>query len=397
MANKYAAVLGLSMTIFSGVVATLTLGSLPVFIARISQAFDLNFQQSGMLATADLGGCAIGCVISLFIQDRMRWRVILACAITLTCFGGLFSILSTDYTSLLASRFVTGFGNGFIVSLVFAALCATSNPDRNFGLYTLGQLIAQAITIPFFTIIVARFNVDAIFVALALASAATFLALPFFPTNISAIARNSSCNNIPVTKHEHNVSIVKLPLPQKEALIPLVALCIYFWAFSAVWTYFDAIGQSVEMPTPLIGKALGIASLLGILGPIFVIILQPHIMRNMLLALGIAAHVLSIFILLAADGYWTFLCGGSLFIFSLNFVFPFQMGILSKFDVDGSTAVIALVIQLACLATGPYIGGALYTIGGQVVLLGYAALSFVVSLLLFLTSSTSTAHLAKLR
>lgn len=395
MAKKYTAGLRLPMILFSGVVATLTLGSLPVFIARISQAFDLNIQQSGMLATADLGGCAIGCVISLFIQDRVRWRVILACAIVVTCLGGFLSILSTDYVSLLASRFVTGFGNGFIVSLVFAALCATANPDRNFGLYTFGQLIAQAITISFFTILVTRFNVDAIFIVLVLASAMTFIALPFFPKNINAVDHESLGNCVPVIKHEHDVSIVKLPLLKNESLMPLIALCIYFWAFSAVWTYFDAIGQSVEMSVPLIGRALGVASLIGILGPIFVIITQPLIKRDILLALGIATHVLSIFILLSADGYWTFLLGGSLFIFSLNFVFPFQMGILSKFDVDGSTAVIALIVQLVCLATGPYIGSFLYTIGGQNVLLGYAALSFVISLLLFLASSASTARLTR--
>lgn len=160
MRNHYAN-LQLSTIIFSGVIATLTLGSLPVFIARISQAFDLSLQQAGMLATSDLGGCAIGCVISLFLQNKVRWRIILMFAIAITCLGGFFSVLSADYSSLLASRFVAGFGNGFIVSLVFAALCATQNPDRNFGFYTFGQLIAQAITIPFFTVLVAKINVDA--------------------------------------------------------------------------------------------------------------------------------------------------------------------------------------------------------------------------------------------
>ena len=108
------------------------------------------------------------------------------------------------------------------------------------------------------------------------------------------------------------------------------------------------------------------------------------------LTLGIIAHAFSLLLLLNAGDYAIYLASGSLFLFSLNFVFPFQMGILAEHDRDGSMAVIALVVQLACLATGPYVGGLVHAQTGPAGVLAFSAISFGLALLLFLLAARKT-------
>lgn len=368
----------------SGVVATLTLGTLPVFVARISQAFELDIGQAGILASADLGGCAIGCMIALVIQRKLRWALVLHVAIIVSTLGNILSITSADYVAILLSRGVAGLGNGCIVSLVFSALCASQKPDRNFGLYTFGQLIAQALFIPLFTYLVARFEVDALFVFLALANASLVFLVRWFPTHRGAI--DGADAPMPVHGNPH-ISLSRARSLPIGMIVPMTGLAVYFLSFSAVWAYFEAIGQAVELSVPRIGGALGAASIVGILGPLTVIFLPPGFGRTWLLVLGTFVHIASVIVLLGANGYWPFLIGASVFIYSLNFVFPFQMGALAQFDSDGRVAVLALVVQLLCLAVGPIVGARLFGQYGLSVMLICAIVGFVVSVGLFVFGS----------
>lgn len=372
-------VLQLISTLVSGVVATLTLGALPVFIARISQAFDLDSQQAGILAAADLGGCAIGCVACLFVQRRLNWRALLVAAIVVSALGSVLSVLSTEYSAVLVSRVIAGLGNGVIVSLVFAALSASSNPDRSFGLYTFGQLVAQAVSIPAFASMVAQFGIDAIFVTLTLLSTALIVIVPFFPQNRDAADSTSPAGR----EAEIARGFGRLLQIPASAIFPLIGLGLYFAGFAAVWAFFDPIGQSATLEIPAIASALGIASLIGILGPLSVLLLQPIFNRMALLGFGTLLHSISLGLLLTTTGFWSFLCATSLFIFSLNFVFPFQMGALSRYDQDGSIAIIALVLQLVCLALGPALGGFLYMGMGQGFMLVCVMIGFGISVALF--------------
>ena len=380
--GKHQNAIPLFAVIACGVIATLTLGALPVFISRISQSFELSIQQSGVLAMSDLGGCAVGCMASLGIQNRFNWRRILIVAIGITCLGNLLSVWSSGYADLLLSRLLAGFGNGFSVSLVFAALCASANPDRNFGFYTFGQLIAQAITIPFFSHLAEQFGVDAIFIALTAASVAMLIVVPVFPTTFNAASLRKETET-PCLSPDPGIQSGK-------AALGLVALGIYFWGFSSVWAFFELFAADANLSASLIGRALGLASIIGILGPVLVVASQPFLHRNLLLTLGIIAHAFSLLLLLNAGDYAIYLASGSLFLFSLNFVFPFQMGILAEHDRDGSMAVIALVVQLACLATGPYVGGLVHAQTGPAGVLAFSAISFGLALLLFLLAARKT-------
>ncbi len=368
------------VVLLNGVIATLTLGALPVFIARISEQFALDSQQTGFLASADLGGCALGCVIALSIIKKHKWRSILIFAIIITLLGNFFSILSSNYIQILCSRSLAGIGNGFIVSLVFSALSASANPDRNFGLYTFGQLIAQSITLPLFSYLVEINGINSIFIALIAASTALLFVIHIFPKDRNGLASTALIE--PTTPSNTTVSIFnKFP---RQAILSLAGLAIYFLGFSALWAFFDPIGQHLNLSDSRISGALGIASLIGILGPILVVIAQPIFQRNLLLTAGILLHISSIAILLLGNGYSAFLIGTSVFIFSLNFVFPLQMGQLATFDEDGSIAVSSLIIQLACLAIGPIAGGMLFTYTNQTTLLISVMLCFFTTIILFL-------------
>ncbi|MEM8985330.1 MAG: MFS transporter [Pseudomonadota bacterium] len=367
--------------VLSGVIATLTLGALPVFVARLSETLALSLQQSGVLAAADLGGCTIGCVIALFIQRKMNWRRILVSAIAISASGSALSLFSTEFLSLIISRGVAGVGNGLIVALVFSALYASTNPDRNFGFYTFGQLITQALSISSFTYLVQIFDIGVIFIVLTCLSISLLALTPFFP-----VSRKDVENGTSIEEHTA-ISIGAAPGASPlsaGAVISLIGLSIYFLGFAAIWAFLDPIGQNAELSVTEVGKTLGMASLIGILGPLAVMMTQPFFHRMVLLVIGTLLHTVSLIFLVQAGAVWGFMIGASLFIFSLNFVFPFQMGALSGFDKDGSIAVVSLILQLGCLSLGPVLGGIVYAKSGPSILLVGVMVAFMTSIVLFL-------------
>ena len=366
--------------LISGVAATLPLGTLPVFVARIGQEFELTIEQTGIIASAEMGACAIGCMVALFIQRRLRWILMLRAAIAVSVLGNIFSIGSSDFYTILLSRCIAGIGTGFIVSLVFTALCASAKPDRNFGLYTFGQLVAQALFLPLFTYLVAQFQVDALFVVLAVANAGLLCVVRVFPTNREAMG-GSAGPNLPSRLSPSATSDARSI--QLGMIIPMAGLAIYFISFSGVWAYFEAIGQAVDLSQTRIGEALGVASIIGILGPLTVIFMPSRYGRIWLLSLGTLLHIASVVVLVGSTGYLGFLIGASVFIYSLNFVFPFQMGALAQFDSDGSVAVLSLVVQLLSLALGPIVGAHMFAQHGLSVMLICAMIALAVSMGLF--------------
>src|SRR5262245_38328581 len=109
---------------------------------KISQAFDLNQFQFGLLAFVNLLVFAFSSAISGPIADRIGTRKVIFTGVALWSLATIGSAESKSFVMLLICRAVVGVGEGAFGPSANALLCADAPPDkrgRALGIYNIGM------------------------------------------------------------------------------------------------------------------------------------------------------------------------------------------------------------------------------------------------------------------
>lgn len=357
-----------------GVVSSFVLLILPVLVGGIVDQFGWGDREIGWLASADMGGSALASMIALMSITRIDWKKSAYIAVCFAIAGNIASIYAIDFASLMAARIATGFSNGFILAIAFTGLCHSSNPDRFFGVYVFSQLTLQAILLSTLPSLLNSWGVTAIYLTLVTASALSSLLIRFFPDKPGTAPRDDLATNDPA------------PL-RGWAICALAAQAIYFLAPGAVWSYFEPIGAAFELDIGQVGRALGLASLAGIVGSATVIALGVRFDRLLCMALGTALSITAVVLLIDGSGFIPYLTAAAIFNFAWNYTFPYQMGVLAQFDRQGSVAIPALIVQLVGLAIGPMLASFLLIGDGYGTILWTCVSCYALSLTMFYFAS----------
>lgn len=361
----------------AGVLSTVVLLGLPVFVGGIVGEFGWGDVERGWLASADMAGSAFASLLVMRRIARFDWRRASRFALAVVAAGNLASPLASDLWTLVAIRFVTGLGGGVVLSIVFTGLCHSRNPERYFGLYVLAQLALQALLLAALPSVIAASGMTRVYFLFAATAAASFALVLHFPRGLA----------------ETSVGAPGAPpapmgvASRAGAVTALVAQAIYFLSVAALWGYYEGIGSSFALGMTEIGRALAISALAGIGGALAVVVLGARMPRNAALIGGTAISIAAAWLLLDGDGYARFALSACLFNFAWNYTFPYQMGLLSRFDRHGTIAVTSLLVQLSGLAGGPAIAALFLSGAAYDAMLAAGIAGYGLSLALFLWST----------
>lgn len=357
----------------AGVLHTLVLGTLPLFVAGMVAELGLGEREVGWLASADMAGSAVAAVCIIAFVRRVPWRSVACAAIALVVAGNVAATRASGFETLMLARVVAGVGGGLILSIVFVGLCRSTNPDRYFGLYTFSQLGLQALSLSFVPSLLSTRGVGALYLLFAAISAGCLMLVPFFPKSAPPVpgAGAQISSTTPSSR------------PSTGAVIALAAQGIYFLAPAAAWAYFERIGQTFGLMLDTIGQALGIAAVVGITGAASVVVLGTRISRMTSMVFGTGVSIVTLVLLMGGSGFAIFLVAAALFNFAWNFTFPYQMGTLATLDGSEAVPILSLLVQLTALALGPLAAAFLHPQGGYQAILIACMGCYVVSLILF--------------
>jgi len=367
----------------TGVIATLVFLILPIMVGGIADQFGWSEKQVGWLAAADMGGSAIASLVLAGFIAKLEWKKSILIAICFAVAGNLISIFMDSLGSLLLIRVLTGFSNGVIMSIVFAMLCRSANPDRHFGVYVFLQLSLQAILLPLLPQVIALWGMSFVYVFLALASIASMSLLLSFPKQ--PVAKTPSPSNRLFA--DPSADVTSADGSGRRGALALFAQAVYFLAPAAIWGYFEVIGEGFNLTSNAVGNALGLASLAGMAGALLVVVLANRFGRNLNMTVGTVLSMAAVWLLMQGSGFFGFLLAAVLLNFSWNYTFPYQMGTLALFDKDGSIAVLGLVVQTFGLSIGPIMASLLLVGSDFSNVLWVCGGCYGVSLLLFLACS----------
>lgn len=367
----------LSAAILMGVIGPEVFIVQPGFVQGLVGYLGFTDQQAGFVASAEMFGIATTTILLTFAAHRTNWRRVFTWSLLVMFVANALSVFVADLQLFTALRFAAGFGAGGLVSLSFAAIGLTSNPDRNFGYLIMWVLIYGAIGLLLMPSGYAAFGLDGVLWFFALFPLVGLPFVRYLPeTGENAVATDEDA--------------VTLSLPLRS--MALLAMLAYFLAQGVVWAYLFLIGLAGGLSEQQVANGLTISQFAGIAGALLAAMLGSRYGRSLPLTLGILAGALCLYFLVGTFSFLAFAAAVVVYNFAWNASHPFLLAAMASFDRRGRVVVYAVAMQMIGLAFGPGLAATVIEEGDYVNANVLGAALFVLSLVLILPPVLSYAR-----
>ncbi len=320
------------------------------------------------IASAEMWGIAVTTVIMTLLAARFRWRHVFAGSLLIMIAGNLASLFADAALWFGIWRFVAGFGAGGLVSLGFAVVGLTRNPDRNFGWLIMWVLTYGAVVL---------LAMPAAYDLVGMTGVIIFFAL--FPVSGLAFVRW-----LPDSGQGHaHAAADAVDLPPPGRALALCGIFIYFLGQGVVWAYLFLIGLAGGATDQAVAYGLTASQFAGVAGAFSAALLGNRIGRSLPLGASILLTLLPLLALFGPTGallYGIMVC---IYNYAWNVAQPYMLAAMAAFDRTGRTVINATACQMLGLANGPWIAARVINDGdfARVIWLGIAL--FAVSFVLF--------------
>ena len=119
----------------------------PGFVQGLVEYAGFDDRQAGYIASTEMFGIALATIIMTVLASHINWHRICYGALVIVFTGNLISVTITDFGAFSTVRFVIGIGSGALISLGYAIVGLTDNPDRNFGYMIVLVLVYSALVL----------------------------------------------------------------------------------------------------------------------------------------------------------------------------------------------------------------------------------------------------------
>ncbi|MPV67054.1 MFS transporter [Burkholderia sp. BE17] len=357
-----------ALVVFAAITPLLLLVA-PAVAGQLATQLGLSASQIGSYFFVELGAFSLATVPSYLWLGRVDARRVAALAIALFGAGNLLTALwMPGFAALLALRAITALGGGSLMVLCMTSAATSSNSDRVYGLWVVGQLIAGAIGLFVLPHVFVAFGLRALYIALA---ALALLAAPLsrgFPSLLGT-------RTTPVQTARGAATHT----PRSFVVLATGAVLTFYLAIGSVWTFASRAAAESGLDPQSTGNVLAIASVMGIAGAALASCAGGRLARRAMLAAGYALLSASLVALAAmryAGGYSSAIFA---FKFAWTFVLPFILATVAQIDTSGRLVATLNFVIGAGLAAGPLLAGLMLDAGGTMRALFAAATAVAIA------------------
>lgn len=341
----------------------------PGFVQGLVVHLGFTDQQAGYVASAEMFGIAATTILLTFTAHRVGWRPVFTGSLLLMFLANAMSTIVADFETFTALRALAGCGAGGLVSLSFAAIGLTKNPDRNFGYLIMWVLIYGA---------VALLLMPTVYDATGLTGVLWFFAV--FPLIGLPFVKYLPATGENAVAAEDDAVTLSLPL----RALALTAMLAYFLAQGVVWAYLFRIGLAGGLEEQQVANGLTLSQFAGIAGAFLAAMLGNRYGRPLPLTLGILGGALCLYFLVGRFEFLVFALAVGVYNFAWNASHPFLLAAMASFDRRGRVVVYAVAMQMIGLAFGPGLAATVIADGNYVNVNILGAGLFLLSLALIL-------------
>ncbi|MEL7448241.1 MAG: MFS transporter [Pseudomonadota bacterium] len=124
----------IALSIYMALAGYSVMVSIPVLSTAWVSLLGFSEVQVGRVGGADLGGFALGAVLTAPLVARINRRLLVAVAVLIAVTANALCIVMVSYEQTLWLRVIAGFGSGIFTAVAIATLAGSSKPARNFNL-----------------------------------------------------------------------------------------------------------------------------------------------------------------------------------------------------------------------------------------------------------------------
>ena len=322
----------------------------PALAAQLGMELGIGPSQIGTYFFVENGAFSAASLLSLYWLGRVNVRVVGLIALAVFIVGNFATpLVLPDYTGLLLIRAFTGFGGGTLMVLSMISAQDAENPDRVFGYWVVGQLVAGAVGLALLPYLFSTFGLQSFYIIL---GAITLLLTPLYKGFLAPAAAD-------VSKADSSTNGRFVVL----ATLTVAAILAFYIAIGGVWTFASMAAEQAGIEGASIGTILAIASLFGIAGALIAAFLGGRSARQAMLLLGYAILVLSVAGLAMLDGGVAYIIAVCAFKFAWTFVLPFIIAEVAGRDPSGRLVACTTLIIGTGLSLGPLFAGTMLEAG----------------------------------
>ncbi|MBN9258355.1 MULTISPECIES: MFS transporter [unclassified Mesorhizobium] len=316
----------------------------PALAAQLATEIGIGPSQIGTYFFVENGAFSAASLLSLFWLGRLNVRVVGLIALAVFILGNLATpMMLPGYKSLLLMRAVTGFGGGTLMVLSMISAQDAENPERVFGYWVVGQLVAGAIGLALLPHLFATYGLSSFYILLGV------IALLLSPLYRGFLAPAASEGPKSTSATSGRFIIL--------GVLAVLAILAFYVAIGGVWTFASMAATQAGIEGASVGTILAIASLFGIAGSMLAAFLGGRSARRAMLLLGYAILVASIVAVATLHGSAAYVVAICAFKFAWTFVLPFIIAEAASRDPSGRLVASTTLIIGTGLSLGPLFAG----------------------------------------
>ncbi|MCR8923211.1 MFS transporter [Dasania sp. GY-MA-18] len=361
-----------------GAIAAAVILLLPLIVGALVDHLAMSEQAAGWVVAIDMAGYTLATVLAITWIHRCHWRQVTLLGMLAMIVGNILSMLLSSFEVLALVRFITGFAAGAVTAIVVAAMGKTTNPDRAYGFWIVGQLLLGSAGFALLPNLIASYGPAAIFALLVVLLLLALSLIAFIPLAAADEVKPSQA------------ATAKFKLTKLFIYLAIAAILISYAGLTAVWSYVERIAVSAGFSSALIGYSLSIASLAGIAGGVAATLLGVRLGRVLPIVIALGSAVVGVLLLKLDFSHLLYTVSACLFLFGWNLMLPFFMGAIAAADSSSRVLALANAAIGVGLMLGPGVGG-LFLSEADYANLTTAGISLIVISLLLITPLAITA------
>lgn len=342
------------LTVFLLTVMTSTgavyINFLPVIVEGLQTGVGFTALQAGFVGSANMYGGAAGSLVAALFAAKIQWKRTIAVTLVALATIDFLSMFVTDYSGLLAIRFVHGLVAGVLIGAGFIVISRTKAPDRAFGTMLLVQFAQSGAAIVVLPTLLETQGVWLMFAVMMAISAVTLLVLPL----------------LPAYEPREDQLAASLSAPKGFGSFPTGPL--FLAAFAGIFlcqmsrmaggAYALGIGHFFGMTTQEVSDAVGVTTWIACLGALAPVLLGARFGRfHPILWTTVFGVLVTAALSLWGQINWVFWVTNALGgLFGLAGL-PYYFGVCAALDPTGRSSTWTGFFSKVGLASGPAIGG----------------------------------------
>ena len=345
---------------------------IPVISTAWVELLGFTEAQVGRVAGADLGGLALGSVLTSLVAARWNRRVLAVAGLLIAVAANGLCLRYVGYEQVLWLRVLAGVGSGIFTAVAVATLGGASKPARAYNLLLFAFAFSQAGEMQ----VLPMLTMNGIYWAFILSFLVSLPFLRFIPARPDPLP--------PGLGDPTEQPPAAAPPPPILPWLCLAAIFFTYVNIGAYWTYIELASLDAGIDGEWVGRLLVIVSLGSLLGCLVATVISNRFGLARPLIVTLLAMATIVGILVPGIGTTNLLVSLALFNFLWIFIDVYQMGTVAVIDRRGAFAALMPGAQGLGQIVGPNVAATLLGMGqGYGAVFTLCAASALVALLVY--------------